>query len=323
MARPRRASASPAGPGGKIKFMTVIVTWNIQYGKGVDGVLDLSRIVDTVRAKGDFDVLCVQEIAVNYADMGGGAKVDQTAQLADLLPGYAPFFGAAVDRPGPRACAAEIRQHDPVAAEGAGCGDAYSAAAGRRQRDAHAAQRRGGAGRDEGGAAAGDDHASGIPWHGAARGPGGAVARPLCRGGGQRPPRAAAGARARIAVPPPAIGTVLCGDFNFEATESPYGSLTTGFTDGLEKLSRCLGPPLPGAAARPDLRHLRCRAMAARTACARFHLCVRRPCEARAQRLGRYRDRRLRPSAGAHRARLDDGMRRSRNRRGRTCYNPG
>lgn len=80
--------------------MTAIVTWNIQYGKGVDGVTDLKRIVDTVRRMGPFDVLCLQEVAVNFAAMGGGETVDQAADIAALLPGYAPFFAPAVDRPG-------------------------------------------------------------------------------------------------------------------------------------------------------------------------------------------------------------------------------
>ena len=82
MARHAGRSGRPDGFGGAKAIMTVIVTWNIQYGKGVDGVLDLGRIVDTVRAKGDFDVLCVQEIAINYAEMGGGAKIDQSTGRA-------------------------------------------------------------------------------------------------------------------------------------------------------------------------------------------------------------------------------------------------
>jgi len=81
--------------------MTVLLSWNIQYGKGVDGAVDLKRIVDTARAMGPFDVFCAQELAVNIAGMGGGEDVDQTAALAALLPGYAAFFAPAVDLAGP------------------------------------------------------------------------------------------------------------------------------------------------------------------------------------------------------------------------------
>jgi endonuclease/exonuclease/phosphatase family metal-dependent hydrolase len=81
--------------------MTVLLSWNVQYGKGVDGRIDLKRIVDTALGMGNFDVFCAQEIAVNIAGMGGGAGVDQTAELAALLPGYAAFFAPAVDLMGP------------------------------------------------------------------------------------------------------------------------------------------------------------------------------------------------------------------------------
>jgi endonuclease/exonuclease/phosphatase family metal-dependent hydrolase len=81
--------------------MTAIVSWNIQYGKGVDGVIDLRRVVARAKESGPIDVLCLQEVAVNFAEMGGGADVDQVAELAALLPGYAPVFAAPVDHAGP------------------------------------------------------------------------------------------------------------------------------------------------------------------------------------------------------------------------------
>src|SRR5262249_1288993 len=40
---------------------------------------------------------CLQEIAVNYPRLAGGAGHDQTALLRELLPGFQLFFGAAVD----------------------------------------------------------------------------------------------------------------------------------------------------------------------------------------------------------------------------------
>jgi endonuclease/exonuclease/phosphatase family metal-dependent hydrolase len=74
-----------------------LVTWNTQWCCGLDGVVSPQRIVDGARQLADFDVLCLQEIAVNYPRLEGGPRHDQPAQLADLLPGFQLFFGAAVD----------------------------------------------------------------------------------------------------------------------------------------------------------------------------------------------------------------------------------
>jgi endonuclease/exonuclease/phosphatase family metal-dependent hydrolase len=74
-----------------------LVTWNTQWCCGLDGVVSPERIVQGARALADFDVLCLQEIAVNYPRLAGGAGHDQPGQLARLLPGYQLFHGAAVD----------------------------------------------------------------------------------------------------------------------------------------------------------------------------------------------------------------------------------
>ena len=73
-----------------------LVTWNIQWCRGLDGAVSPQRIVEGARAMADFDVLCLQEIAQGYADMPGGPG-DQPAELQALLPGFQLFFGAAVD----------------------------------------------------------------------------------------------------------------------------------------------------------------------------------------------------------------------------------
>ena len=74
-----------------------LITWNIQWGRGCDGVVDLRRIVDTARGLADFDVLCLQEVASNWAGLPGGSGEDQPALLAHMLPGFTPLFGAATD----------------------------------------------------------------------------------------------------------------------------------------------------------------------------------------------------------------------------------
>lgn len=78
-----------------------LVTWNTQWCRGIDGIVSPERIVQGARALADFDVLCLQEIAVHYPRLAGGAGHDQPALLRELLPGFDVFFGPAVDEAGP------------------------------------------------------------------------------------------------------------------------------------------------------------------------------------------------------------------------------
>ncbi len=72
-----------------------LVTWNIQWGKGCDGVVDLQRTVSVATALADADVFCFQEVSVGFPELDG--DVDQSAQLAALLPGYRAVFRPAVE----------------------------------------------------------------------------------------------------------------------------------------------------------------------------------------------------------------------------------
>lgn len=75
--------------------MIAIVCWNIRWGEGRDGRVDLARIVDTAKAMGDASVLCFQEVARHFSAIDNGA--DQIALFAQLLPGYEAVFGAGTD----------------------------------------------------------------------------------------------------------------------------------------------------------------------------------------------------------------------------------
>ena len=79
-----------------------LITWNIQWGRGMDGRVDLGRIVRKARAIADFDVLCLQEVADNFPAPGleGNDDRDQFAELAQLLPGYRRIEGYGVDLAG-------------------------------------------------------------------------------------------------------------------------------------------------------------------------------------------------------------------------------
>jgi endonuclease/exonuclease/phosphatase family metal-dependent hydrolase len=72
-----------------------LITWNIQWGKGCDGVVDLARIVSTAMSLGDADVYCFQEVSDNFFSLDGG--IDQSRQMATLLPDHVPVFRPAVE----------------------------------------------------------------------------------------------------------------------------------------------------------------------------------------------------------------------------------
>ncbi len=74
-----------------------IVTWNTQWCKGNDGLVSPIRIVEGARALADFDVLCLQEISVNYSSLTGDSAQDQAAAFSKHLPGHEIVFGPAID----------------------------------------------------------------------------------------------------------------------------------------------------------------------------------------------------------------------------------
>lgn len=74
-----------------------LITWNIQWGCGIDGRVDLERIVGTARGIADFDVICVQEVADNFPGLDGNDDRDQFAALGALLPGFQRVEGYGVD----------------------------------------------------------------------------------------------------------------------------------------------------------------------------------------------------------------------------------
>ncbi len=78
-----------------------LITWNVQWCRGVDGRVDPARIVAEAKKLADFDVLCLQEIADNFPDprLAGNTSDDQFAALAALLPGFTAVPGVAVDHP--------------------------------------------------------------------------------------------------------------------------------------------------------------------------------------------------------------------------------
>jgi endonuclease/exonuclease/phosphatase family metal-dependent hydrolase len=77
-----------------------LLSWNIQWGLGCDGKLDLTRIADVIWAMGEADVICLQEVAVNHATLPGSSGEDQVDVLRSLFPGYSAHYGVGSDLAG-------------------------------------------------------------------------------------------------------------------------------------------------------------------------------------------------------------------------------
>ncbi len=77
--------------------MLTLLSWNVQWCRGIDGRVDPARIARTARAIADVDVLCLQEIAINFRGLPGSSGEDQFAMLAAALPDHRGYFGPATD----------------------------------------------------------------------------------------------------------------------------------------------------------------------------------------------------------------------------------
>jgi endonuclease/exonuclease/phosphatase family metal-dependent hydrolase len=77
-----------------------LVTWNVQWCRGLDGIVDPARIVREARRLADPDVLCLQEVNAGFTDLPGSKGENQVDLLRHELAGYQVFFAAAVDLPG-------------------------------------------------------------------------------------------------------------------------------------------------------------------------------------------------------------------------------
>lgn len=78
-----------------------LLTWNVQWCRGIDGVVDVRRIVDHARRLADFDVLCLQEVVSNFGTLPGAPREDQFAAIAAMLPGFTAVEAVGVDVPAP------------------------------------------------------------------------------------------------------------------------------------------------------------------------------------------------------------------------------
>ena len=80
-----------------------LISWNIQWCRGVDGRVDPERIARTLRELApEADVICLQEVARGFDTLKGSGGEDQFALLAAAFPGFTAIDGIAVDVPHPR-----------------------------------------------------------------------------------------------------------------------------------------------------------------------------------------------------------------------------
>ena len=77
-----------------------LLSWNIQWCRGVDGRVDAERVAREARAMADADVFCFQEVARGFDSLAGSNGEDQFALLSAAFPGYGAIEGVAVDVPG-------------------------------------------------------------------------------------------------------------------------------------------------------------------------------------------------------------------------------
>jgi endonuclease/exonuclease/phosphatase family metal-dependent hydrolase len=68
-----------------------VASYNIQFGRGLDGVIDLVRSCQAIRGA---DIICLQEVDQGWKRSG---DKDQAQEIAGLLPTYYYVYGSSFD----------------------------------------------------------------------------------------------------------------------------------------------------------------------------------------------------------------------------------
>jgi len=75
-----------------------LISWNIQWAKGTDGAVRPERIIDTLRALGPAEVICLQEVSQDFPELTGHCP-DLVAQFSEAFSSHAAIFGPGLDVP--------------------------------------------------------------------------------------------------------------------------------------------------------------------------------------------------------------------------------
>jgi endonuclease/exonuclease/phosphatase family metal-dependent hydrolase len=76
-----------------------ILSWNIQYGKSVNNGFDFIRTLDYIKSLGDFDIICLQEIARHMTDYCSQGQQDQLKLAQQFFANYKPLWGSGFSWP--------------------------------------------------------------------------------------------------------------------------------------------------------------------------------------------------------------------------------
>lgn len=77
-----------------------LVSWNLQWCRGMDGAVNPARVARVARQLVDPDVCCFQEVAQNFDSLAGSSGENQVALLAAGFPGFSAHYAWGVDAPG-------------------------------------------------------------------------------------------------------------------------------------------------------------------------------------------------------------------------------
>lgn len=70
-----------------------VLSWNIQWGRGADGKVDLARTASVLRAAGRPEIICLQEVACGWAGLKGQPEpLDGPALLGAAMPEYQVLY---------------------------------------------------------------------------------------------------------------------------------------------------------------------------------------------------------------------------------------
>ena len=76
-----------------------LFSWNIQSGKGCDGLIDIYRIIDHIKSTGDYDFICLQEVARNMDEYCARGQMDQMGILANAFSDFSIVWGTGFSWP--------------------------------------------------------------------------------------------------------------------------------------------------------------------------------------------------------------------------------
>ena len=76
-----------------------ILSWNVQYGKSVHNGSDFVRTLDYIKSLGDFDAICLQEVARHMSDYCTQDQPDQYLLAQKYFSNYQALWGSGFSWP--------------------------------------------------------------------------------------------------------------------------------------------------------------------------------------------------------------------------------